>query len=41
VAAGVVAKKILKQKFNSLDIKAYLSQVGGIPVIKDSTLPGK
>ncbi|HOO43222.1 MAG TPA: chorismate synthase [Bacteroidales bacterium] len=41
VAAGVVAKKILEQKYNSLRIKAYLSQVGGIPVIKDSTLPGK
>jgi len=41
VAAGVVAKKILGNKYPSLGIHAYLSQVGGIPVIKDRPLPEK
>ncbi|MFA5302440.1 MAG: chorismate synthase [Bacteroidales bacterium] len=41
VAAGVIAKKILERKYTSLNIKAYLSQVGGIPVIKDRPLSEK
>ncbi|MFA5443537.1 MAG: chorismate synthase [Bacteroidales bacterium] len=41
VAAGVVAKKILQQKYTSLNIKAYLSQVGGMAVIKDRPLSEK
>jgi len=41
VAAGVVAKKILANKYPSTGIHAYLSQVGGIPVIKDRPLPEK
>lgn len=39
VAAGVVAKKILDGKCPKLTITAFLSQVGGVPVIRNRPLP--
>lgn len=39
VAAGVVAKKILEGKCPKLAITAFLSQVGGVPVIRNRPLP--
>ncbi|HNR27247.1 MAG TPA: chorismate synthase [Bacteroidales bacterium] len=41
VAAGVVAKRILAGRFPDMTITAFLTQVGGIPVIDKRALPGE
>lgn len=39
VAAGVVAKKMVGKRYPQLKITAFLSQVGGVPLIRDKSFP--